>query len=301
MRILCAVDGSHASQIALDAMGTLYGPHADEVIILHVVDTSPFRGLRAVGPTGRTRVAKARAALDRTASELLRRATGAVTTALHQSGSAPKATISSALMHGRPAAAITAQAERRAVDVIVLGSRRITDDRGFLLGSVARKVLAGNTRSVFVVKTPLSSRPQVVLAIDGSPPAHSAVCFLRRWPLPENAHLTVLSVVPPVLDELAATVLPLAKLAHLAKPAAERTKRLVAQTRESFLGQGAAVSGEVLDGRPGPVIIKYLEKAKADLVVMGSRGLTGEERFVLGSVAEDVVHHAPCSALIVKR
>ena len=78
MRILCAVDGSHASQIALDAMGTLYGPHADEVIILHVVDTSPFRGLRAVGPTGRTRVAKARAALDRTASELLRRATGAV-------------------------------------------------------------------------------------------------------------------------------------------------------------------------------------------------------------------------------
>lgn len=301
MRILCAVDGSHASQIALDAVGTLYGPHADEVIILHVVDTSPFRGLRAAGPTARARLAKTRAALDRTASELLRRATGVVATALHQSGSAPKATITSALMHGRPAAAITAQAERRAVDVIVLGSRRVTDDRGFLLGSVARKVLAGNTRSVLVVKNLLPSTPRVVLATDGSPRAHSAVCFLRKWPLPEGAHLAVLSVVPPVLDELAAAVLPLAKLRHLAKPATERTKRLVAQTRESFLGQDTAVSADVLDGRPGPVILQYLEKVKADLVVMGSRGLSGEERFVLGSVAEDVVQHAPCSALIVKR
>lgn len=301
MRILCAVDGSDASQMALEAMGTLYGPYADEVILLYVVDTSALRGLRAAGPAVRKRMAKARAALDRTGSELLRRATGTAMAALHQSGSAPKAIITSALMHGRPAVAITAQAERRAVDVIVLGSRRVTDDRGFLLGSVARKVLAGDTRSVLVVKTPLPSTPQVVLAIDGSPRAQSAACFLRRWPLPENAHLTVLSVVPPVLDELAATVLPLAKLAHLAKPATERTKRLVAQTRESFLGQGAAVSGEVLEGRPGPVILHYLEKAKADLVVMGSRGLTGEERFVLGSVAEDVVQHAPCSALIVKR
>jgi nucleotide-binding universal stress UspA family protein len=104
-----------------------------------------------------------------------------------------------------------------------------------------------------------------------------------------------------VLDELAATVLPLAKLAHLAKPAADRTRRLVAQTRESFLGQDMAVSGEVLEGRPGPVILQFLDKSKTDLVVMGSRGLTGEERFVLGSVAEDIVQHAACSALIVKR
>ncbi len=300
MRILCAIDGSDAGHVALEAMGTLYGPYVDEVILLHVVDTSSFRGARAAGLTVQRRMAKARSALDRSGQEVLRRATGALVAALHQSGSAPKATITALLMHGRAAGVITAQAERRRVDLIVLGSRRVTDDRGFLLGSVARKVLAGDTRSVLVVKRPLSSRPQVLLATDGSPRANSAACFLRRWALPDNAHLTALSVVPPVLDELAATVLPLAKLAHLAKPVAERTKRLVAQTRESFLGQGAAVSGEVLEGRPGPVILHYLEKARVDLVVMGSRGLTGEERFVLGSVAEDVVQHADCSALIVK-
>ncbi len=300
MRILCALDGSDAGQVALEAMGALYGSYAREVILLHVVDTSSFRGARAAGLTVQRRTAKARAALDHAGSEILRRGVGAALTALHQSGSAP-ATLSPVLLHGRAAAVITAQAERRRVDLIVLGSRRVTDDRGFLLGSIARKVLAGDARSVLVVKRPLSSRPQVLLATDGSPRAQRAACFLRRWALPDHAHLTVLSVVPPVLDELAATVLPLAKLAHLAKPVAERTKRLVAQTRESFLGRDTSVSGEVLEGRPGPVILHYLEKARIDLVVMGSRGLTGEERFVLGSVAEDVVQHADCSALIVKR
>lgn len=301
MRILCAVDGSDAGQVALEAMGTLYGAYAREVILLHVVDTSALRGSRAATAAVRKRMATARKELDRLGQDALRRATGAAIAALHQAGSGPRAAMTSALMHGRPAAIIRAQAERRAVDLIVLGSRRVTDDRGFLLGSVARKVLAGDTRSVLVVKSPMPASAQVVLATDGSPRAHSAACLLRRWPLPERAHLTILSVVPPVLDELAAAVLPLAMLAHLAKPAAERTKRLVAQTRESFLGQGAAVNGEVLEGRPGPVILEFLEKAKADLVVLGSRGLTGEERFVLGSVAEDVVQHAGCSALIVKR
>ncbi len=301
MRILCAIDGSDAGQTAIEAMGTLYGPYAREVILLHVVDTSSFRGALAAGPTVRRRTEKARAALDHAGSEILRRSVGATLTALHQSGPAPKATVSPVLLHGRAAAIITAQAERRRADLIVVGSRRVTDDRGFLLGSVARKVLAGDTRSVLVVKRPLSSTPRVVLATDGSRRANSAACFLRRWALPDHAHLTVLSIVPPVLDELAATVLPLAKLAHLAKPVAARTKRLVAHTRESFLGRDTSVSGEVLEGRPGPVVLHYLEKARVDLVVMGSRGLTGEERFVLGSVAEDVVQHADCSALIVKR
>lgn len=51
---------------------------------------------------------------------------------------------------------------------------------------------------------------------------------------------------------------------------------------------------------PGPVIVDYAESEAIDLVVMGTSGRRGVRRFVLGSVAEEVVRHAPCSVFTVR-
>ena len=51
---------------------------------------------------------------------------------------------------------------------------------------------------------------------------------------------------------------------------------------------------------PGPGIVTAVEEVGADLVVMGSRGLTGLRRWILGSTAEYVVRHCPCPVLTVK-
>jgi len=91
-----------------------------------------------------------------------------------------------------------------------------------------------------------------------------------------------------------------AKVAKAAKPAEDRIRRLVARTREAFLSQELAVDGEVLSGRPDAAITGYAEKVIADLIVMGSRRLTGTERYLLGSTSEHVVQFAPCSTLVVK-
>jgi nucleotide-binding universal stress UspA family protein len=50
---------------------------------------------------------------------------------------------------------------------------------------------------------------------------------------------------------------------------------------------------------PGPEILRYAEKKAVDLVVMGTHGRRGVKRFILGSVAEEVVRQAPCSVLTV--
>jgi nucleotide-binding universal stress UspA family protein len=42
------------------------------------------------------------------------------------------------------------------------------------------------------------------------------------------------------------------------------------------------------------------EEQDADLIVVGARGLTGLERFLLGSVSSKLAHHAPCSVMIVR-
>lgn len=53
-------------------------------------------------------------------------------------------------------------------------------------------------------------------------------------------------------------------------------------------------------GDPAEAIIKLAEQRGADLVVVGSKGMTGVGRFLLGSVPSKVSQHAPCSVLIVR-
>jgi nucleotide-binding universal stress UspA family protein len=53
-------------------------------------------------------------------------------------------------------------------------------------------------------------------------------------------------------------------------------------------------------GDPAEVIIGLAEQRGADLVVVGSKGMTGVGRFLLGSVPSKVSQHAPCSVLIVR-
>nr|WP_202895678.1 universal stress protein [Iningainema tapete] len=57
---------------------------------------------------------------------------------------------------------------------------------------------------------------------------------------------------------------------------------------------------EMVTGDPAEEIIRLANIYKADLIVIGSRGLTGMNRIVQGSVSGEVVEQAPCSVLVVK-
>ena len=53
-------------------------------------------------------------------------------------------------------------------------------------------------------------------------------------------------------------------------------------------------------GDPADAILDVAEERGADLIVIGNKGLTGAQRFLLGSVPNKVSHHAPCSVLIIR-
>lgn len=58
-----------------------------------------------------------------------------------------------------------------------------------------------------------------------------------------------------------------------------------------------------LESAPGPAaeaIVNYTEEHAADLVVLSSHGRTGSSRWVYGSVAEKVLHHAPCAVMVIR-
>jgi nucleotide-binding universal stress UspA family protein len=51
---------------------------------------------------------------------------------------------------------------------------------------------------------------------------------------------------------------------------------------------------------PAEAILRIAEEYDADLIIVGSKGMQGGKRFLLGSVPNKISHHAPCSVLIVR-
>ena len=63
---------------------------------------------------------------------------------------------------------------------------------------------------------------------------------------------------------------------------------------------GIEVQTHPVEGNPAEAILGVAEETKADLIVVGNKGMTGARRFLLGSVPNNVSHHAPCSVIIVR-
>jgi len=63
---------------------------------------------------------------------------------------------------------------------------------------------------------------------------------------------------------------------------------------------GIQAEGLLIEDRPAPAIIDAAKRLPADLIVMGTRGLTGLAHVVLGSVADRVLREASCPVLTVK-
>jgi nucleotide-binding universal stress UspA family protein len=88
------------------------------------------------------------------------------------------------------------------------------------------------------------------------------------------------------------------------KPVIEELRKegevLLTQATQALRAAGFQVTTAMEEGNPKSVIVDFAAKWPADLVVMGSHGRRGLERFLLGSVSEAVVRHAPCSVQVVR-
>lgn len=64
--------------------------------------------------------------------------------------------------------------------------------------------------------------------------------------------------------------------------------------------EGIEVQTHPVEGDPADAILNVAEETRADLIVVGNKGMTGARRYLLGSVPNNVSHHAPCSVIIVR-
>lgn len=64
--------------------------------------------------------------------------------------------------------------------------------------------------------------------------------------------------------------------------------------------EGIEVQTHPVEADPADAILNVAEQVDADLIVVGNKGMTGARRYFLGSVPNNVSHHAPCSVIIVR-
>lgn len=212
--------------------------------------------------------------------------------------------VETSLVRGRPSTVILDEALSSGVDLIVLGSRGHGAWETMLLGSVSAEVVSHAPCPVLVARTSRVAR--VILATDGSGPARRAEEFLLEHRLFIDAPMSVISVAdveppwtalgpePTVPDrwlEAQDTLIEEARRQHgaLADEAAGRLRTT-----------GYAATAELVEGPAAASIVATARDRQADLVVVGSRGHTGLTRLLIGSVARNVLLHAPCSVLVVR-
>jgi nucleotide-binding universal stress UspA family protein len=80
----------------------------------------------------------------------------------------------------------------------------------------------------------------------------------------------------------------------------EDVEATLTEASEQIGQAGVQVEAYSRQGDPADAILDVAEEQKADLIVVGNKGMTGAKRFLLGSVPNKVSHHAPCSVMIIR-
>ncbi|HEY9637269.1 MAG TPA: universal stress protein [Coleofasciculaceae cyanobacterium] len=80
----------------------------------------------------------------------------------------------------------------------------------------------------------------------------------------------------------------------------EEAKAILKRYCDEAINHGVPTESNYEVGDPGHEICKAAKEWHADLIVVGRRGLTGLTEAILGSVSNYVVHHAPCSVLVIQ-
>ncbi len=132
---------------------------------------------------------------------------------------------------------------------------------------------------------------KIVAATDGSSGAGDAIAWLASFPLPEDAAVEVVSASRLPFTADVVTVMGWREL--LAE-----NQRAVDDARERLGKRWTGVTGRVLDGDARYAVVEAAKEAKADLVVLGARGLGAAASFLLGSVSLGVTRDAPCPVLV---
>lgn len=146
---------------------------------------------------------------------------------------------------------------------------------------------------------------KILFATDGGKQSAAAIEIIKHFALTDGDDIKVISVIDmalPMSVDIYGGYMP--DTTELEKVARQNGSRVLAEAAENLKGyfndKDINISTEVLFGSPDSRIVEKAEDMVPNLIVIGSHGHSRWERLLLGSVSDSVVHHAPCSVLVVR-
>ena len=203
---------------------------------------------------------------------------------------------------GDPTEAIVWEAAHRDVDVVVMATHgRGGVGRG-LLGSVADQVLHRMALPVLLVRADqpaLVGRPRRVLVpLDGSELAEQALVHARAAVGTQGEILLYQAVAPatPIVEPMTRD----SAWAEMWENTQADALRYLEEVATPLRAAGYRVRTAAEHGVPAERIARYARQEQVDLIVVSSHGRSGAARWLLGSVADDLLRHAPAPLLLLR-
>lgn len=279
-RILVGIDDSEAAQTALSFGVRLAREHEGELILANAVDWMPIisEAVSSGAIVDTTSIvedlkAAGREQLERALADAKRQGVAARMCACE----------------GEPATRILETAADAKCSLIVMGTHGRHGLQRLFLGSTAEAVLRGSALPVLMVRAG-SKRPdarrrcfeRIAVGIDESEPSQAALQTAVELATVDRCAIDFYSVARSDVD------------------ARQQAMRVIGKAVAAANARGIAAKGHVVGGDPKEALLARAQQSEADLIVLGSHGRRGLERFFIGSVAEHVVRSSPLPVLVVR-
>jgi nucleotide-binding universal stress UspA family protein len=202
------------------------------------------------------------------------------------------------LLRGRPAEAIAHSAKRERADLLIIGSRGVTEFQPMLLGSVSQKVLLQVSCPVLLVKKPSHDLMRLVLGTDGSVESWKAVAWLEQLSETIRPTVTASVIAPLPLEGVRVPAVAVAVGDQVEGMLRREVQQLVSRVVGTLRNAGFSAKEMVMAGHPGAELVKLARRERTDLVTVWSRSGRSVHEYFMGSIADTVVRYAPCSVLV---
>jgi nucleotide-binding universal stress UspA family protein len=294
-RILLATDGSPEAERALGIAATLSERLGTD---LHVVSVEPMPDPLS-WPEARMMSPELRGDIRERAEEEARKLLEGQADKIEEIGLEISGVHAVA---GRPDTEIVRVAEEIGAGLVVLGSRGMGPVRRAVMGSVSLSVVHPSPNSVLVVRGEGGGLPgPILLAVDGSEQARVAAEAAAEISDSTGSGLHVAFVMP-TAEHLYGHHYYTRELQESIREQAEDDVRKVLDEQVGWLEEhgGKVEDTHMAVGRPDAEVVRLAEELGVGLTVVGSRGLGGVRRALVGSVSDSVVRHAHGPVLVVR-
>lgn len=287
-RVLVATDFSPTAAVALDWGASIALEHGASLVLLHAL---PLHGPSADYLPSPPEIEEH---LQGAAVERLALAAGELPEELP---------VETRLEIGLPSESIVEVAETLDVDLVVVGSRGLTDLGHLMLGSTAERVVQRAPCPVLVIHPEdTDHRPvrTILVPTDFSPAARRAIDQAERWlaAVDAPARLVVLHAYHLPVEYTAYGAVPTSL--HFSQDAARQAEEQLTALADELRREGLTVDTVAREGYPPEMILEVAEEKDVDVIALGTHGRTGLRHLLLGSNAERVVQRAPCPVLTVR-